>query len=72
VYQKPFTLVQDFVLDGDLPAHAAYRGKETLTVTGTLGSRACDDKICDNPVSLPVSWALNLRSLVLQRPPVAR
>jgi peroxiredoxin len=72
VYQKPFTLVQELVLDGDLPAQKAYRGQETLTVTGTLDYQACDDKICYVPVSLPLSWTLDLRSLVMQRPPSAR
>jgi peroxiredoxin len=72
VYQKPFTLVQELVLDGDLPAQKAYRGQETLTVTGTLDYQACDDKICYIPVSLPLSWTLDLRSLVMQRPAGAR
>jgi peroxiredoxin len=72
VYEKPFTLVQELILEGDPKSQAAYRGQETLTVTGTLEYQACDDKICYNPVSLPLSWTLNLRSLVMQRPPVAR
>jgi peroxiredoxin len=70
VYQKPFTLVQELILEGDPKAQAAYRGKETLTITGTLEYQACDDKICYNPVSLPLSWTVNLRPLVFQRPPV--
>jgi hypothetical protein len=64
--------VQELVLDGDLPAQKAYRGQETLTVTGTLDYQACDDKICYIPVSLPLSWTLDLRSLVMQRPAGAR
>ena len=73
VYQKPFTIVQDIVLEGDLKTQAALRGKETLTITGTLDYQACDDKLCYNPVSVPLSWTVNLRSLVVQRPgPLAR
>ena len=72
VYQKPFTLVQEIVLEGDLKAQAAFRGKESLTINATLDYQACDDKICYNPVSLPLSWTVNLRSLVMQRPPVTR
>jgi peroxiredoxin len=72
VYQKPFTLVQELILEGDPKSQAAYRGKDTLTITGTLEYQACDDRICYNPVSLPLSWTLNLRSLVVQRPTVAR
>jgi peroxiredoxin len=72
VYQKPFTLVQEIILEGDLKAQAALRGKETLTINGTLEYQACDDKLCFNPVSVPLSWTVSLRSLVMQRPPVAR
>ena len=72
VYQKPFTLVQEVVLEGDLKAQAAFRGKESVTIVGTLDYQACDDRICYNPVSLPLSWTVSLRPLVVQRPSVAR
>ena len=72
VYQKPFTLVQEIILEGDLKAQAAFKGKDSVTINATLDYQACDDRICYNPVSLPLSWTLNLRSLVMQRPPVAR
>ena len=54
VYQKPFTLLQDIALDGTPQAQAALRGKDSLTVTGTLEYQACDDKICFNPESVPL------------------
>jgi peroxiredoxin len=72
VYQKPFTLVQELVLEGDPKSQAVYRGKDTLTITGRLDYQACDDKVCYNPASVPLSWTLNLRPLVVQRPTVAR
>jgi peroxiredoxin len=72
VYQKPFTLVQEIILEGDLKAQAALRGQESVTITATFDYQACDDTICYNPVSLPLSWTLSLRSLVTQRPAVAR
>jgi peroxiredoxin len=72
VYQKPFRLVQELVLEGDRQSQAAYRGQDTLTINATLEYQACDDRICYNPVSLPLSWTLNLRALVLQRPAIAR
>jgi peroxiredoxin len=72
VYQKPFTLVQEIILEGDRNAQAALRGKESVTINATLDYQACDDKLCYNPVSLPLTWTVNLRSLVLQRPSVAR
>jgi hypothetical protein len=68
VYQKPFTLVQEVTLEGAPQAQAALRGKETLTLSGTLEYQACDDKICFNPVSLPLSWTLRLRPIVTERP----
>ena len=68
VYQKPFRLVQDIVLEGTLPAQAALRGKQNITITGALEYQACDEKICFNPASVPLSWTLALRPLVFQRP----
>lgn len=68
VYQKSFTLLQEVVLEGTPQAQAAYRGRETLTITGALEYQACDDKICYNPESVPLSWTVSLRPLVTQRP----
>ena len=68
VYQKPFTLVQEVILEGTPQAQAALRGEESVTISGTLEYQACDDKICYNPTSLPLSWTLNLRPLVTERP----
>jgi peroxiredoxin len=68
VYQQPFRLLQDVVLDGSLEAQAALRGKESITVTGMLEYQACDAQICFNPESVPLSWTFVLRSLVLERP----
>ncbi len=70
VYQRPFRLVQEVVLEGSADAQAALRGKETVTLTGTLDYQACNDTICFNPVSLPLSWTVSLRTLV--REPTAR
>ena len=68
VYQKPFTLVQEVILEGQPEAQAAFRGKDSLTLTGTLDYQACDDKICFNPASAPFSWTVALRPIVIQRP----
>jgi len=68
VYQKPFSLVQEVVLEGTPQAQASFRGKDSVTLNGTLEYQACDDKICYNPVSIPISWTLSLRPLVLERP----
>jgi hypothetical protein len=37
-------------------------------MTGTLDYQACDDKQCLNPASVPLSWTLTLKSLILNRP----
>ena len=64
VYQKPFRLTQDLVLDGSAASQEALRGKESIAVTGTLQYQACDDKQCYNPVSLPLSWDVKLRAIL--------
>jgi peroxiredoxin len=68
VFQRPFTLVQEVILEGTQDAQAALRGKENVTVTGTLEYQACDDKTCYNPASVPLSWTLPLRPLITARP----
>lgn len=68
VYQKPFTLEQEIILEGTLEAQAALRGNENMTLTGSLDYQACDDKQCFNPASVPLSWTLTLKSLVRERP----
>lgn len=68
VFQKPFTLVQEVILEGTRQAQTALRGKESLTVTGALEYQACDEKQCFNPTSIPLSWKLALRPLVFERP----
>lgn len=62
VYQKPFTLRQELVLDDRPEARVAFRGKGFLTVTGMLAYQACDDKVCFNPVTVPLSWTVPLAS----------
>ena len=68
VYQKPFTLVQEVIFEGSPQAQAAFRGKDSVTIGGTLEYQACDDKICYNPESVPLSWTLALHPLVVERP----
>ena len=64
VYQKPFTLVMEVVPEATAEARKGLSGKKELVVTGTLEYQACDDKICYNPVSLPLSWKVDLRENV--------
>jgi hypothetical protein len=68
-YQKPFTLASEVVVDATAEARKALAGKTELLLTGTLDYQACDDKICYNPVSLPLSWKMSLRPSVAGAPP---
>ena len=61
VFQRPFQLLQEIVLDASPEAQAAFQDQETLTITGTLDYQACDDAICYNPASIPLSWTVTLR-----------
>ncbi len=54
------------ILRGNQPDQAGLRGKNSLTITGTLDHQACDDTLCFNPVSLPPSWTVTLRPLVFR------
>jgi AhpC/TSA family len=59
-YQKPFTLMQEIVLEVSMEAVKALAGKTELNLTGVLQYQACDDKKCFNPVSVPVAWQLKI------------
>lgn len=72
VFQKPFRLIQDVVLNGTPQAQAAIRGKEDVTIKGTLEYQACDDRQCFNPVAVPLTWTLSVKALVTQRPTPAQ
>lgn len=61
VYQKPFKLVQEVMLRPRSDAQAVAGERRSLRVTGTLDYQACDDKICFNPVSVPLVWTIALR-----------
>ena len=67
VFQTPFTLVQEVIFEGTPEAQTAFRGKTSVTLAGTLEYQACDDKICYNPATVPLSWTVNLRPTVFER-----
>lgn len=69
VYQKPFKLTLDVTLDNRLETRSKLQGEGSLTVTGSLDYQACDDKICFNPVSVPLSWTLALQTASRGQPP---
>jgi peroxiredoxin len=67
VYEEPFTLLQEAILEGSLEAQAALRGQESITLEGTLHFQACDASICYIPSAVPLAWTMDLRPLVFGR-----
>ena len=39
----------------------------TMTIAATLNYQTCDDKLCFNPRSVPLSWTINARPLDVER-----
>ena len=67
VYQQPFTLLQEAVVSGEPEAAEALAKIDALTLSGTLDYQACDDKLCFDPVSVPLSFTLDVEILDRQR-----
>jgi hypothetical protein len=61
VYQKPFKLVREVVFDSNPEAEKAFRQNRKITLKGSLDYQACDDKVCFMPVSVPLSWTVQLQ-----------
>jgi peroxiredoxin len=67
VFQKAVRLTQDVLIEGTAQAQAAWRDKTVVTLSGTVEYQACDDKVCYNPVSAPVSFNVALKRLITER-----
>ena len=67
VYQRPFRLVQELVVEGSPAAAAQLAELDALTLTGRLDYQACDDAVCFNPASVPLTWTLAVQPLDRQR-----
>ena len=67
VYQQPFTILQEAVVDASQEARATLLELDALTISGSFDYQACDDAICYNPVSIPLSFTLDLELLDRQR-----
>jgi hypothetical protein len=65
-YQKPFTIRQDIVIDGSAAARTALANETSMTIGGALSYQACDDRLCYDPVTLPLSWTVGLKPIVTQ------
>jgi hypothetical protein len=60
VFQEPFTLLQEVVLEVSPEAAKALAGQTQLKLSGMLHYQACDDEPCFNCASVPLSWTLKL------------
>ena len=67
VYQQPFRLIQEVVAEAGPEAAAKLGEVDALTLTGRLDYQACDDTVCFNPVSVPLTWTLTVAPLDGQR-----
>jgi hypothetical protein len=67
VYQRPFSLLQEVLPLSTRDAQAAFREMDELTLTGSLDYQACDDRVCYNPVSVPLSWTVAMRPLTTRQ-----
>jgi len=68
IYDQPFELVQEVLLEGTLEAQRALRDQEQITIAGTFEYQACSSTICYPPQQLVLSWSIPLRALVFGGP----
>ena len=67
VFQRPFRITQDVMLDASREAEAALKQTQSLAISATLNYQACDDEVCFNPQSLPLSWTIGVKPLDRER-----
>jgi AhpC/TSA family len=67
VYQRPFRVVQDLMIDASRDAEAALHDVARMTIKGTLLYQACDDNVCFLPQSIPLTWTIGLKALDRER-----
>lgn len=67
VFQRPFRIVQDVMLDPSRTGQAALSGQTSLTISGTLNYQACDDRICYMPQTIPLTWTIAVKPLDRER-----
>jgi hypothetical protein len=67
VYQHPFRIIQDLMLDPSREGTAALTGATKLTITGSFEYQACDDRVCFPPQSVPLSWTVRVKPLDRER-----
>lgn len=68
VYQHPFRIVQDVMIDPSKDGAAALSGVDAITIAGRFEYQACDDRVCFTPQSIPLSWRVAIKPLDRERP----
>src|SRR5262245_7709755 len=66
-YQKAFTISQDVVLDGQASTRTALAKQTSMTIGGVLTYQACDERLCYDQVTLPLSWTVGLKPIVTEQ-----
>ena len=66
-YQSPFTLLQEVLVSGLPGVEQDLAQLDALTLSGTFDYQACDDELCFEPVSVPLSFTLDVDQLDRQR-----
>jgi AhpC/TSA family/Disulphide bond corrector protein DsbC len=67
VYQRPFRIVQDVLIDASPQTQTALKDAASMTIKGVLSYQACDDRLCFTPQSVPLTWNVTLRPLDRER-----
>jgi DsbC/DsbD-like thiol-disulfide interchange protein len=67
-FDRRFRVIQDVSIDASRDAEAMLKDSTRLTIDATLDYQACDDKVCFNPQSVPLSWTVGLKPLDRERP----
>jgi len=67
VYKRAFRLSRAVFIDPSPQAAAAFGTRSSLTIAGRLDYQACDDKVCYNPASIPLSWTFAVGKLDTER-----
>jgi AhpC/TSA family/Thiol:disulfide interchange protein DsbD, N-terminal len=67
VYQQPFRIAQDVLIDASPQAQTSLKDMTTMTIKGVLNYQACDDRVCFTPQMVPLTWTVSLRQLDRER-----
>jgi hypothetical protein len=68
VFMKPFRLRTDVTILATPDIQKVLGAMTSITIAGTVDYQACDDKVCFNPASVPISLTLGVTPLD-RRPP---